>query len=150
MAKTTEKITRYELRIVKVGCVREALDPLTVNSPETLLPHLEQIRNEQQEHFVCASLDCAGHVINVRVITIGLINHSLVHPREVFRGAITDNASTIIVAHNHPSGSLDPSPQDIAITTQLKEAGTILGIQLLDHVIISQNGHYSFSEHGYL
>ena len=142
------KTTRYEIRIVKVGCVKEAEDPKKVTSPEDIIPYLKAIRNEQQENFVCASLDGAGHVIQVRVITIGLMNHSLVHPRETFRGAIMDNAASVILAHNHPSGSLEPSSQDIAITNQLKEAGNIIGIQVLDHIIITKNASVSMRERG--
>jgi len=141
------KITKYELRVVKVGCVKET--PLDkVSCPEDVMPYLGAIRNADQEHFVAITLNGAGNIINSRVITIGLLNHSLVHPRETFRGAILDNASSIIVAHNHPSGSLEPSPQDIAITTQLREAGNILGIQVLDHIIVTKDHFTSFKEKG--
>jgi DNA repair protein RadC len=89
-------------------------------------------------------------VLDSRIITVGLLNHSLVHPREVFADAITDRAASIICVHNHPSGSLEPSPQDIAITTQLREAGLLLGIQLIDHIIVTKNGHLSLRERGLL
>ena len=141
----------YELRIVKVGKVCE---PLTsdadkkIITPEGALYWFEPFRNADQEHFVCMSLNGAGQVMNTRVITIGLLNHSLVHPREVFRGAIMDNAASIIVCHNHPSGCLEPSSQDIAITRQLAEAGNVVGIQLLDHIIVTKTGHYSMKERG--
>jgi len=143
----------YEIRITKikpskkVTGVFEEIDH-NITRPEDILPVLNPIRDHSQEHFVCISLNGAGKVINSRVITIGLLNHSLVHPRETFRGAIIDNAGSIIVAHNHPSGSLEPSPQDIAITTQLKEAGNILGITLLDHIIVTKTGHTSMKERG--
>jgi len=142
-----KKTATYELRIVKVGRVCEASE-VCIKHPEGVLPLLDTIRNHVQEHFVCFTLDGAGHILNTRVITIGLLNHSLVHPREVFVGAITDHAASVIVAHNHPSGSLDVSSQDIAITTQLKEAGGIIGIQLLDHVIVTSTGHLSMREMG--
>jgi len=87
-------------------------------------------------------------VIEKRTITVGLLNHSLVHPREVFADAITDRAAAIICVHNHPSGSLEPSQQDLAITKQLKDAGEILGIRLLDHVIVSRTGYISLRERG--
>ena len=89
-------------------------------------------------------------MIKTRVITKGLLNHSLVHPREVFRGAIMDNAHSIICVHNHPSGSLEPSSADITVTKQLKEAGDIIGIGLLDHVIISKNGIQGLRSLGYV
>ena len=119
-----------------------------ITRPDDILPCLSDIRGKLQEHFVCVTLNGAGEVINNRVVTIGLLNHSLVHPREVFADAITDHAASIIVAHNHPSNSLEPSPQDIAITAQLKEAGALLGIQLLDHLIVTKTGHLSMRERG--
>ncbi len=82
------------------------------------------------------------------MLTIGLVNASQIHPREVYSDAITDRASALIVAHNHPSGSLSPSREDIAITTRLKAAGDILGVALLDHVIFAASGYLSFCEGG--
>jgi DNA repair protein RadC len=96
------------------------------------------------------SLNGAGELLGKRVVTVGLVNHSLVHPREVFSDAITDRAASIICAHNHPSGSLEPSSQDIQITRQLKDAGTTLGIQLLDHIIVTKDGFISLKEKGML
>lgn len=141
--------TQYEIRIVPVNGVHDnPLSGNSVNSPETALPYLEDIRNQSAEHFVCLTLNSGGNVINCRVITIGLMNHSLVHPRETFRGAILDNAASIIIAHNHPSGSLEPSSQDIAITRQLTEAGSIIGISVLDHVIVTKTGFCSMRDRG--
>lgn len=119
-----------------------------VTRPEDILPLVGHLRDKRQEHFVCIALNGAGEVLGNRVITVGLLNHSLVHPREVFADAITDRAASVICVHNHPSGSLEPSPQDIAITTQLKEAGSILGIQLVDHIIVTKSGHVSMRERG--
>ncbi|MDD1700623.1 MAG: DNA repair protein RadC [Methanoregula sp.] len=121
-----------------------------VTSPEDVLPLVAYLKDNRQEHFVCISLNGAGEVLSNRVITIGLLNHSLVHPREVFSDAITERAASIICVHNHPSGSLEPSSQDIAITSQLRDAGTLVGIQLIDHLIISKNGHLSMRERGLL
>ena len=119
-----------------------------VTRPEDILPLVAHLREKRQEHFVCIALNGAGEVLGNRVITVGLLNHSLVHPREVFADAITDRAASVICVHNHPSGSLEPSSQDIAITTQLKEAGSILGIQLIDHIIVTRAGHVSMRERG--
>jgi DNA repair protein RadC len=80
------------------------------------------------------------------VVSVGILNENLVHPREVFEPAIQCSAAQIIVAHNHPSGDVDPSEEDIAVTGKLKEAGRILGIEILDHVIVSQSGYLSFKE----
>jgi DNA repair protein RadC len=121
-----------------------------VTRPEDILPHIAYLKEKRQEHFVCITLNGAGEILDIRTITLGLLNHSLVHPREVFADAITDRAASIICVHNHPSGSLDPSPQDIAITTQLKEAGSLLGIQLIDHIIVTKTGYLSMKERGLL
>jgi len=121
-----------------------------VTKPEDILPSVAYLKDKRQEHFVCITLNGAGEILGNRTITLGLLNHSLVHPREVFADAITDRAASIICVHNHPSGSLDPSPQDIAITTQLKEAGSLLGIQLIDHIIIAKSGYLSMKERGLL
>jgi len=119
-----------------------------VTKPEDILPLVTDLREKRQEHFVCVTLNGAGEVLGKRIITVGLLNHSLVQPREVFADAITDRAASIICVHNHPSGSLEPSSQDIAITTQLKEAGSLVGIQLVDHIIVAKNGHTSMRERG--
>jgi len=119
-----------------------------VTRPEDVLPLVAEYRDRRQEYFICITLNGAGEVLNTRVITVGLLNHSLVHPREVFADAITDRAASIICIHNHPSGSLEPSSQDIAITRQLKEAGLLVGIQLIDHLIVTKNSHVSMRERG--
>ena len=123
-----------------------------VTKPQDILPLplVAGMRDKRQEHFICISLNGAGEVLDSRIITVGLLNHSLVHPREVFADAITDRAASVICVHNHPSGSLEPSPQDIAITTQLKEAGLLLGIQLIDHIIVTKTGYLSMKERGLL
>jgi DNA repair protein RadC len=119
-----------------------------VTKPDDILPLVTHLRDKRQEHFCCITLNGAGEVLGNRVITVGLLNHSLVHPREVFADAITDRAASIICVHNHPSGSLEPSSQDIAITAQLREAGALVGIQLIDHVIVTKSGHLSMRERG--
>jgi len=126
-------------------------EPLSrVTKPEDILPFVADFREKRQEHFICITLNGAGEMLGNRVITVGLLNHSLVHPREVFADAITDRAASIICVHNHPSGSLEPSSQDIAITRQLKEAGALVGIQLIDHIIVARSGHTSMRERGLL
>ena len=110
--------------------------------------HLSEYQNLEREHFVAVILDGASRVINTRVISIGTLNQALVHPREVFRPAIKDNAAGIIVAHNHPSGQLNPSIEDRRITKRLKEVGKLIGIELLDHVILTEYSYYSFNEKG--
>ncbi len=121
-----------------------------VTKPDDILRLLPDLASKRQEHFICITLNGAGEVLGNRVITVGLLNHSLVHPREVFADAITDRAASVICVHNHPSGSLEPSSQDIAITQQLREAGALVGIPLIDHIIVSRAGHTSLRERGLL
>lgn len=129
--------------------VRRRIKPegLKITFPADIMPLIQHYSDRKQEHFLGISVNGANEVMNIRVITIGLVNKTQIHPREVFADALADRASAIIVAHNHPSGSLVPSPEDIRITGQLKEAGTILGVPLLDHIIFSSRGYYSLAEH---
>ncbi len=112
-----------------------------VDSPKKAVEQLTDIRDKKQEYFVCLTLDGANRLIAKRIITIGTLNASLVHPREVFADAITDRAASIIVAHNHPSGTLAASDADIEVTKRLLEAGQLLGIHLADHLIVT-NAHF--------
>ena len=111
---------------------------------------LHEYVSKEQEHFLLLTLDGASQIIEQRVIHIGTLNQSLVHPREIFRPAISDNAAGIIISHNHPSGTLEASRADIQITKRLKEASKLIGIELLDHVILTKQGYYSFSDEGLL
>ncbi len=121
-----------------------------IETPADLLPHVRHYADRKQEHFLCASINGANEVLNIRVVSIGLIDRSPVHPREVFADALSDRASAVIVAHNHPSGGVEPSQSDINITAQLKAAGEIVGIELLDHIIFNRTGYFSFLEAGRL
>jgi DNA repair protein RadC len=128
--------------------VRRRIRPegLKISFPADVLPLIRHYADRKQEHFICVSINGANEVITSRVISVGLVNKTQVHPREVFADPITDRASAVIVAHNHPSGGLTPSKEDIEITKQLKSAAEILGIKLLDHIIFNQKGYYSFLE----
>ena len=103
-----------------------------------------------REEFRVLLLNAKHRVMGVHTVSIGSLTVSIVHPREVYKAAILANAAAIIGIHNHPSGNPDPSPEDHALTKRLSEAGNILGITLLDHVIIGQNTHYSFADQGQL
>lgn len=123
------------------------------SSPEQVVSFLQKLlTNENKEHFIALYLDGSNQVISYSVVTIGIANQSLVHPREVFQGAILTGACSLIVAHNHPSGNLKPSREDDSVTTRLKEAGVLLGIKLLDHIIFtsSSTAFYSYNEKGKL
>ena len=121
-----------------------------IETPADLLPHVRHYADRKQEHFLCASINGANEIINIRVISIGLIDRAPVHPREVFADALADRASAVIVAHNHPAGGVDPSPADVEATKQLKAAGAVMGIALLDHIIFNRSGYFSFLEAGRL
>ena len=112
-------------------------------TPEKAVEQLSDIRDKKQEYFLYLTLDGANHLIAKRIITIGTLTASLVHPREVFAEAITDRAASIIVAHNHPSGNLEPSQADRGVTSRLKEASAIIGIELIDHIIVTKNTNIS-------
>jgi DNA repair protein RadC len=114
-----------------------------IDSPAKAAEQLADIRDKKQEYFVVLTLDGANRLIAKRTITIGTLTSSLVHPREVFADAITDRAASIIIAHNHPSGSLTASPADNETTKRIKEAGELLGIKLIDHVLVTKASHIS-------
>ncbi len=133
-AKATQILAGFELWRRQF----EVSERPIINSPEKAIEQLADIRDKKQEYFVCLTLDGANRLIAKRIITIGTLTSSLVHPREVFADAISDRAASIIVAHNHPSGSLQPSSADIAITKQLAEAAKLLDIKLVDHIIVTR------------
>lgn len=129
--------------------VRRRIKPegLKVTLSADVLPLLQHYRDRKQEYFLCVSLNGANEVMAVRVITIGLVNKTQVHPREIFSDVISERATSVIVAHNHPSGSLTPSAEDMRLTRQIAEASKVLGINFLDHIIFNSKGYYSFEEH---
>ncbi len=121
-----------------------------ITSADDVYNELKPFSTKSQEHFLVITLDGASHIINTRTVFIGTLNQSLVHPREVFADAIADRAAGIIIAHNHPSGTLEASRADVQITQRLKEVSKLVGIELLDHVILAKDGFYSFSDEGLL
>ncbi len=121
-----------------------------ISYPADILPLVAHFGDRNQEHFLCLSLNGAHEVMRLRVVSIGLLNRTVVHPREVFADPLQDRAAAVVVAHNHPSGNVEPSKEDREVTTRLKEAGETLGVPLLDHVVFSTKGYYSFLEHGEL
>ncbi len=121
-----------------------------IRDPADVVPYIQEIINKKQEHFVCLSLNGAGEVLASRVVTVGLLDAALVHPREVFADAVADRAASVIIAHNHPSGVCEPSAEDLALTRQLAEAGRTLGIPVVDHVIVTRGRIVSLREQGLL
>lgn len=119
---------------------------ILILSPEAAWQELKEIRAHKKEHFVVFYLDARNQIIEKEIISIGSLNANLVHPREVFEPAIKNSSAQIIIAHNHPSGDTEPSQDDIEITKRLVESGKILGIEVIDHIIVTKNGFSSFSE----
>ena len=135
--------------------IREVAEPFavfTIRSPEDAKELAQaQIADEDREVFLVMMLNTKNQVIGLHRAHVGSLNASIVHPREVMKSAILNNASSIIVSHQHPSGNPTPSPEDIEVTKRLSEAGKIIGIELLDHLIVSYTGKYvSLKEKGYL
>jgi len=119
-----------------------------ISEPSDVLPLVNYWSDRPQEHFLVLSLNGAHEVIRLRVISQGILDRTIVHPREVFVAPLSDRAAAIVCAHNHPSGNTEPSPEDRELTRRLKESGELLGIPLLDHVIFTHNNYYSFLEEG--
>ena len=131
--------------VFRVQLVRESgIDRPQLDHPwdaaQILCRYLE---NEDREHFVTLMLDVKNRVIGIHTVSIGNLNSAIVSPREVFKAAILANAASIIVGHNHPSGDVTPSPEDIEITEVLKKAGKLLGIEVLDHIIVGEDGSFA-------
>jgi DNA repair protein RadC len=121
-----------------------------LTTTDAILAQLNFIRAKKQEYFVCLSLDSAQRLIARRVVTIGLLDVSLAHPREVFAGPLKDRAASVVVAHNHPSGIAAPSNEDMRTTQQLVAAGQLLGIKLRNHIIVTKQSYYCFRHGGML
>jgi DNA repair protein RadC len=122
---------------------------VTIKSPKVLFEHYHTLfDNQVRERFVVFWLNSANKVVGFEVVSEGLLNTSLTHPREIFRGAIVATAASIIVAHNHPSGNPDPSDEDLRVTRQIVEAGKIIGIPVHDHLIFADTGYTSLAELG--
>ncbi len=119
---------------------------IRIETPSDLVPHIRHYVDRKQEHFLCASVNGANEIIDIRVVSIGLVDRSHVHPREVFADPLIDRASAVILAHNHPAGALTPSEQDIETTQRLQQAGEIMGITVLDHIIFNRTEYFSFLE----
>lgn len=119
---------------------------IKVSSAKDVYPLVRHWADRRQEHFISVTLDGAHQVIATRVVTVGTLNSSQIHPRELFADAISDRAAAVIVAHNHPSGELTPSAEDLQVTARLKKGGELLGIKLLDHLIFSLEGFISITD----
>ncbi|WP_256442680.1 DNA repair protein RadC [Cohnella sp. LGH] len=132
------RIARSKLpETVKITCPQDVADLL-----------MEEMRHYREEQFVCLFLNTKNHVIGRQTLSIGSLNASIVHPREVFKAAIRRSSASILCAHNHPSGDPTPSAEDLQLTKRLAEAGQLLGIELLDHLVIGDSSFISLKEMG--
>ena len=146
-AKACEILASIELgkRINKINNINQ----IKIYSSESIFNYYkDKLSDKLQEYFYCVYLDTKNHIIKDKLLFIGTINQSLVHPREVFKEAYLLSATSIICIHNHPSGNVNPSNNDIIITKQLKEVGKLLGINVIDHIIIGKDSYYSFNDNG--
>lgn len=120
---------------------------IVFGSPASVASYLkEKIGKEEKEHFIMLCLGTKNNLIKICEISVGTLNESLVHPREIFKEAVRSNSAQVIVSHNHPSGDVEPSGQDLIVTKRLVEVGKLIGIELLDHIIVSKNNFFSLRE----
>jgi DNA repair protein RadC len=122
--------------------------PVLTNTAEVVSLVQGRLRGKKKEHFLALLLDTRGQLIRIAEVSVGSLDSSIVHPREVFKEAISASAASVIFVHNHPSGDTEPSKDDIGLTKRLAEAGGIMGIDVLDHVIVSDHGYLSLKARG--
>lgn len=150
-------------RIVRLRCLRAVFSTETVRegvpdyvaanryiSPSQVYELFRDLEHESKEHFLALHLDGKNRIICFERVSVGSLNQAIVHPREVYKGAVLSSAAAVLVLHNHPSGDPTPSREDLAITKRLREAGEIVGIVLLDHIVIGAGKYCSFTEQGLL
>lgn len=135
---------------LELGRRKNSFLKAVINKPCDIVPYVQHYSMQQKEHFICATINGARELLNIRVISVGTINRTLIHPREIFAEAVAEHASGIICCHNHPYGPCQPSKADCDSTEVLRQAADILGISFLDHIIITREAYFSFLEHGLL
>ena len=140
----------YETLVVKEDITNYLKPGTRYTAPQQVYDTFSFLMKETKEQFITLHLNGKNSIICMDIVSIGSLNQSIVHPREVFKTALLSNAAAIICVHQHPSGSPDPSSEDISITRRLKEAGEIMGIRILDHIIIGDGQYMSFVERGLL
>jgi len=146
-SRTLKRHLKYIVPEMRLALIKEpGVTPKVINGPEDLDRFVEPLKHYSEEHFVSFHLDAKNQVIGYQIVSHGTLTSSLVHPREVFKAALLANSNALIVAHNHPAGSLTPSKEDIEVTETLIKAGNLLGVKLIDHLIVSSNGKTSMRE----
>jgi DNA repair protein RadC len=131
---------------LELGRRRTGYLQAVIQHPKDVIPYIKHFSITSREHFICITLNGAHEIIQIRVISVGTVNRTMIHPREIFTEALVEHAAAIIVCHNHPSGNCEPSPDDIKTTGTLIKAADILGVPLLDHIIINKQTYFSFLE----
>lgn len=144
-AKASQILSAFEL--AKRYLIKEEKK---IRNTEDILALVQDIRDKKQEHFITITLTGSSSVIEKREVFKGTINHSMVHPREIFADAIADRAAGIIFVHNHPADDEQPSELDIKLTSQLCDAAKLMGIHVIDHIIVTKQSYYSFQAEGLL
>jgi DNA repair protein RadC len=127
---------------------RKLRHKVKITKPDDAYAVIKRYAKAKQEYFILLTLDGAHCVISVSIISIGIVNRTIIHPREVFAKAISDRASAVIICHNHPSGELFPSDEDKDVTEKINEAGKVLGIPFLDHILFTSKGYISLFQSG--
>jgi len=151
-----------ERRRVRFRVIRPVFETLTINdlaeeytgkrftSPRDIFEKFSYLANESKEYFLALHLDGKNRIVCLDTISVGSLNQSIVHPREVFKSSLLSSAAALVLLHNHPTGDPTPSSEDLSITRRLKEAGELMGVKVIDHIIIGNEAYMSFVEQGML
>jgi DNA repair protein RadC len=147
LAKASKLVAAFELgRRLLLPAEEEDI----FTSPKDVFKSAKDVRKAKKEHFIVFYLNTRNKVIKRETISVGNLNSSIVHPREVFEPAVRESAASVILAHNHPSGDATPSDDDIQLTKRMVKAGEIMGIEVLDHLVVTEKGYVSFKDQGLL
>jgi len=158
-----EEVPAPKPRSIKLKTIKAVYQNMTVSDtitdylkPNTRYTSASQVfdtfsflRHETKEHFIALHLDGKNRVVCIDMVSTGSLNQSIVHPRELYKTALLSSAAAVILIHNHPSGDPTPSTEDLEVTRRLREAGELLGIRILDHIVIGET-YYSFTERGHI
>lgn len=146
--RTLKKHLKYIVPQIRLALIKEpGGKPLAIGCPEDIERFVEPLKHYSEEHFVAFHLDAKNQVTGYHIVSHGTVSASPVHPREVFKAALLANSHSMLVAHNHPAGSLSPSVEDLEVTSTLIKAGDLLGVKVIDHIIVSSNGIHSLREY---
>jgi DNA repair protein RadC len=146
-SRALKKHLKYIVPEMRLALIKEpGVKPQAVLGPDDLERFVEPLKHYAEEHFVSFHLNAKNEIVGFQIVSRGTVSASLVHPREVFKAALLANSYALIVAHNHPAGSLTPSPEDIETTEMLIKAGDLLSVKVIDHIIVSSNGIQSLRE----